>query len=120
MIVRELINKLLNHPMDADVYTQRAYRNNSYVYVKASDVFEEISGKVVVSDLYDKYEFIRLEDENEKLRSENQKLRLELDTHKHPLWSTREAEKVVNELKEENRKLRELLFDPRRVTNEVE
>lgn len=25
-------------------------------------------------------------------------LRLELDTHKHPLWSTREAERKVNEL----------------------
>ena len=25
-------------------------------------------------------------------------LRLELDTHKNPLWSTREAEKKVNEL----------------------
>ena len=88
MIVKELINNLLEYPMDSEVYTQRAYRNNSYVYVKASDVFEEISGKVVITDHYDTYEFIRLEDENENLREENQKLR-------------------------------ELLFDPRRVTNEV-
>ena len=86
MIVKELINNLLEYPMDSEVYTQRAYRNNSYVYVKASDVFEEISGKVVITDHYDTYEFIRLEDENENLREENQKLR-------------------------------ELLFDPRRVTN---
>lgn len=32
------------------------------------------------------------------LHEENQQLRFELDTHKHPLWSTREAERKVNEL----------------------
>ena len=32
------------------------------------------------------------------LHEENQYLQLELDTHKHPLWSTREAERKVNEL----------------------
>lgn len=35
-----------------------------------------------------------------KLEEENIRLRLELDTHKHPLWSTREAERKVNELTE--------------------
>ena len=39
-----------------------------------------------------------LEKENEQLKGENERLRLELETHKHPLWSTREAEKKVNEL----------------------
>ena len=34
------------------------------------------------------------------LHEENARLRLELDTHKHPLWSTREAERKVNELTE--------------------
>jgi len=33
-----------------------------------------------------------------EVHEENQQLRLELDTHKHPLWSTREAERKVNEL----------------------
>ena len=33
-----------------------------------------------------------------QLQEENEQLRLELDTHKHPLWSTREAEKKVNKL----------------------
>lgn len=33
-----------------------------------------------------------------KLNDENEQLRLELDTHKHPLWSTREAERKVNKL----------------------
>jgi len=37
---------------------------------------------------------------------ENKQLRLELDTHKHPLWSTREAEKIINELKQENEQLK--------------
>ena len=32
------------------------------------------------------------------LLKENEQLRLELETHKHPLWSTREAEKKVNKL----------------------
>lgn len=42
-----------------------------------------------------------------KLENENRQLRLELDTHKHPLWSTREAERIVNELKQENEKLKQ-------------
>ena len=32
------------------------------------------------------------------LTEENEQLRLELETHKHPLWSTREAERKVNKL----------------------
>ena len=40
----------------------------------------------------------KLRIENKKLKEENEQLRLELDTHKHPLWSTREAERKVNEL----------------------
>ena len=41
-----------------------------------------------------------------ELHEENTYLKLELDTHKHPLWSTREAERIVNELKEENGQLK--------------
>ena len=37
------------------------------------------------------------------------KLKLELNTHKHPLWSTREAERVVNELRNENEQLKQEL-----------
>ena len=33
-----------------------------------------------------------------KLNDDNEQLRLELETHKHPLWSTREAERKVNKL----------------------
>ena len=40
----------------------------------------------------------RLNDTLDDLRRENEQLRLELDTHKHPLWSTREAERKVNKL----------------------
>lgn len=32
------------------------------------------------------------------LAKENEQLRLELETHKNPLWSTREAERKVNKL----------------------
>ena len=38
-------------------------------------------------------------------------LQVELDTHKHPLWSTREAERIVNELKEENKQLKSEIKD---------
>ena len=34
------------------------------------------------------------------LSEENVQLKLELETHKHPLWSTREAERKVNNLTE--------------------
>lgn len=44
-----------------------------------------------------------------KREEENRQLRLELDTHKHPLWSTREAERIVNELKRENEQLKHQL-----------
>lgn len=37
-------------------------------------------------------------EENEQLKRELTSLRVELDTHKHPLWSTREAERKVKEL----------------------
>ena len=40
----------------------------------------------------------KLETKNVLLRKENEQLRLELETHKHPLWSTREAERKVNKL----------------------
>ena len=33
-----------------------------------------------------------------KLEKENEQLRLELETHKHPLWSTREAERKLSEV----------------------
>lgn len=39
-----------------------------------------------------------LETKNILLKNENKQLRLELETHKHPLWSTREAEKEVYKL----------------------
>ena len=39
-----------------------------------------------------------LHEENEKLKRELTSLRVELDTHRHPLWSTREAERKVKEL----------------------
>ena len=32
------------------------------------------------------------------LKGENEQLRLELETHKHPLWSTREAERKLSEV----------------------
>ena len=39
-----------------------------------------------------------LSTENQQLKEENKMLRIELDTHKHPLWSTREAERKIDEL----------------------
>ena len=47
----------------------------------------------------------------QELEKENEQLKLELDTHKHPLWSTREAERIVNELKQEIEELKEEIKD---------
>ena len=41
---------------------------------------------------------LNIVDKLNELAEENEQLRLELDTHKHPLWSTREAEEKVNKL----------------------
>ena len=64
---------------------------------------------VVVDDETDKKYILALDllDLLNKLEEENRQLRLELDTHKHPLWSTRESERIVNELKQENEKLKQ-------------
>ena len=45
--------------------------------------------------IYTAYDMCRKLNE---LFEENEQLRLELETHKHPLWSTREAERKVNKL----------------------
>ena len=52
-----------------------------------------------------------------KFEEENRQLILELDTHKHPLWSTREAERIVNKLKQENEQLKQELKIYRKVAN---
>ena len=39
-----------------------------------------------------------VEDRLNELEEENEQLRLELETHKHPLWSTREAERKLSEV----------------------
>lgn len=57
---------------------------------KLEYVQDNVTGeKITVSELED------LVNEQDK---EIGLLRLELDTHKHPLWSTREAERKVNKL----------------------
>lgn len=43
-------------------------------------------------------ENLTLNKENNQLKDENERLRLELETHKHPLWSTREAERKLSEV----------------------
>lgn len=47
-----------------------------------------------------------LNDENKQLKKQVINLKVELDTHKHPLWSTREAERIINEIKDENEQLK--------------
>ena len=62
---------------------------------------DNITGKEYESNFEDIVDLMN------KLEKENRQLRLELDTHKHPLWGTREAERIVNELKEENEQLKQ-------------
>ena len=65
--------------------------------------FYELTSSIDYFQIWDKQEEkgYTVEDAVDKLNSlaeENEKLRLELETHKHPLWSTREAERKVNKL----------------------
>ena len=63
-------------------------------------------------ELHNKNMYIkRLEYKVQKFKEENEQLRLELETHKHPLWSTREAERKVDKLKKENEDLKQQLVD---------
>ena len=52
--------------------------------------------KIAVDEMVTDYK--KLEKENEQLKGENERLLLELETHKHPLWSTREAERRLSEV----------------------
>ena len=52
--------------------------------------------KIAVDEMVTDYK--KLEKENEQLKGENERLLLELETHKHPLWSTREAERKLSEV----------------------
>ena len=71
------------------------------VIMNEFDEVEYIMDKVAMEDR-DFAEFIDfVEDicnENEQLKKQITSLKVELDTHKHPLWSTREAERKVSEL----------------------
>ena len=59
----------------------------------------EMFEKKCPKELHNKEMYIkRLEYKVQKFKEENELLRLELETHKHPLWSTREAERKVNKL----------------------
>ena len=55
----------------------------------------------VITDTKETYSYEDLYEVAELLNEQDKEiglLRLELDTHKHPLWSTREAERKVNKL----------------------
>ena len=61
-------------------------------------IYGEAENRKNCSDFKKKITKSYLLDKIKELEEENEQLRLELETHKHPLWSTREAEKKVNEL----------------------
>lgn len=54
-------------------------------------------------------DFNKLSDENYHLKRDLKYTKILLDTHKHPLWSTREAERILNEKNEEISELTSLL-----------
>ena len=85
MIIKELINKLLEYPMDLEVYTQKAYGHNRYVLVKVDGLLEDRVG-VVIQDLPPWFEKNHLEDEKEELQKENQELRTENERFKDALF----------------------------------
>lgn len=79
-------------------------QGNFYYLDRVTD--EKINSTLALEDKLNE-----LADENEQLKKENTNLRVELDTHKHPLWSTREAERIINELKDENKQLKEKITE---------
>lgn len=69
---------------------------------EVEDVWNELKGTIYC---YNEEEAQRCENwlnnlhnQNQKLKDENERLRFELETHKHPLWSTREAERKLSEV----------------------
>lgn len=92
--------------------TEKKYRVHDFVKFDYSQIKEYIGEEYTdrplrndeIVDLLNK-----LSDENEQLKNEVINLEVELDTHKHPLWSTREAERIINELKKENEQLKKEL-----------
>ena len=55
---------------------------------KAEDIFGDMQTNV------------ELKKENKKLKERIKKLKLELNTHKHPLWSTRQCQERIRELED--------------------
>lgn len=61
-------------------------------------IYGETENRKNCSDFKKKITKSYLLDKIKELEEENEQLRLELETHKNPLWSTREAERKVNKL----------------------
>jgi archaellum component FlaC len=89
--IRSLVN-VVNYIVDENEQLKQSLQNKM-----DSDAYWEKKAKEKIKEL---------ETEIKRLKKENTNLRFELDTHKHPLWSTREAERIVNEIKKENEQLK--------------
>ena len=91
MIGIDEVYDLLNE-QDADLMMQR--EKALYWRNKAEDIFGDMQTNV------------ELKKENIKLKERIKKLKLELNTHKHPLWSTRQCQERIRELENENKQLK--------------
>lgn len=77
-----------------------------FYFINDEDDIERIVG--LLNNLHQKNQQLKhynLYEDNKRLQTiiadlkdENERLRLELETHKHPLWSTREAERKLSEV----------------------
>ena len=78
-----------------------------WVYIKDNSLELRDNGIVKAFDNERLEELLNeLDEENDGLKRQIVSLRVELDTHKHPLWSTREAENKIKELADENEQLK--------------
>lgn len=71
------------------------------VILNEFDEVEYIMDKKMMEDrdFAEFMDFVELLARNkDEIVKENEQLRLELETHKHPLWSTREAERKLSEV----------------------
>lgn len=90
-IVSEKLKLWQDTLAEYDIYTIKDFEESFELDAKINKEKDEKIKELEVKVL-------NLELEIKRLEEENRELRLELETHKHPLWSTREAEKKVNKL----------------------
>ena len=82
--------------------TEKRFVDNGFEAIEEQSFTDTETDKIYFVDYFDEIIDLlnNLAEENEQLKKQIKELKVELDTHKHPLWSTREAERKVSKLTE--------------------